>query len=134
MSHVNVELQTFIFTLLNTDASLLSLGVTGVYDKVPDNQEYPYIRFESIDASDWDNHSSTGFAGSMTIKAFDRSDSSLVTKQIQSRIYELLHDGALDLPSFKKINFRCTLTNDTIENDSRTRNGTQNFDFIFARK
>jgi len=134
MSHINVELQSMLFQVLNTDGDLSDLGVKGVYDKVVDNAAYPYIRLDKMDAKPFDNHSDTGFSGEVTVKVFDQNDSSLRTKQIQGRIYDLLHDGNVDTTSFEKINFRCKLTNSIIENDSRTHNGTQIFEFIYSRK
>lgn len=134
MIHLNEELQAYLFSLLSGDLQLKSLGVKGVFDKVPDNSSYPYIRFEEIMSDNFDTHSDTGFQGELTIKVFDRSDSSLTTKRIQSRIYTLLHDADFNMTNFKNINFKCKLTVDTVENDSRTQNGTQKFDFIFARK
>lgn len=133
MTQLNAELQKFIFTTLNSDSGLGALGVVGVYDKVPDSTEYPYIRIEGISTNNNDSHTDTGFLGDVTIKVFDRNDSSLRTKKIQSRVYELLNNWNIAMDNFKVINFRCTLTNDLVENDNRTHNGTQIFSFIIAR-
>lgn len=133
MIHIAEELQTFLFTALSTDTDLTNLGVTGVFDKIPDNQNYPYIRIDNIDATNFDNHSDSGFSGELTVKTFDRDTSSLRIKRIQSRIYAILHDWNVTMTNFKKINFKCKLSNDTIENDSITQNGTSVFEFIFAR-
>jgi len=108
--------------------------ISGVFDYVPDEQEYPYVEIGEDSFTSFNGHNFNGFSGETTIRCYDSNTSSLKLKQIQSRIYELLHDSSFLLDSFKKINFRCKLTTSTVDNDNITQNGIQVFEFIFAEK
>jgi len=54
-----LPLQTSLYELYTGDGTLMAL-VTGVFDFVPGNQAYPFIRIGEFDSSEWRTHSRPG--------------------------------------------------------------------------
>lgn len=128
-----LDLQTKIFDILNNNTDLGDV-ITGVFDTVPDNQVYPYVVLGNDDIGENDSHTAGGFIGFIQIDVWDQAESSKKTKDIQGKIYDLLHNIDLGLTGFPTVDFRCNLTTIIKENDNRTKHGVMRFNFILGGK
>ena len=87
-----VEVQTAVRLLMTTDSTLMTtLGVDDVYDVVPSDASFPYIRVsdmnivaQAIKVEDW-------FDYFITLHIWSQNDGTAETRNILSRLYELFH-------------------------------------------
>ena len=129
-NHVNVELQEKIYEILSSDGTLTAL--CDVYDTPEDNSNYPYVCIGNDDFGEFDSHSFNGFDGFIQIDTWAQGMSKMPCKEIQARIYTLLHNVDLGLPNFDTIALRCSLQNVLDDPDGRTKHGVQRFNFILT--
>lgn len=129
--HVQTVLQTKIYEMLTGDVTLMDL-VDGVFDFVPDNEAFPYVTIGLDEQSDFSTHTDNGFVGFIQIDVWSRSPGKKETKDIQNRIYELLHPNLVTLTGFKVNNFRCDLTRIEKDPDGITHHGIQRFNTLIG--
>ncbi len=95
-------LQAGIFSRLSNDPDLATLGVA-IYDASPQIESgdtaaaFPRVEIGYQDAREWDTRSENGLDVILRIHTFSASGSMKEAREIQSRIYALLHrqHGAL---------------------------------------
>lgn len=96
MSHlVHKALQESLFGLLSNDVSLTSL-VTGIYDRAPKNQSYPYVVLEAITSRDWSTRTTLGFNTEIPILVYTQTGSQSLM-DILDRIYVLLRERKFNI-------------------------------------
>lgn len=132
MSTVLVDIQQAVYTLLNADATLTATLGASIYDNVPDNSDYPYVQVGDDQIDDWSSHTFDGFEGRITIHTWTQGRGRKTCKQIQDRIYTLLHEADLSISDQKTVSLRTGLTTTILDPDGRTYHGVSQFDFLLG--
>jgi hypothetical protein len=124
MSDHSLGLQKTVFDALDGDSTLQSL-VTDVFDFVPENTAFPYVKIGEETAVD--NGTKTLQGNTLVIHTFSRYRGSKETKEIMSRIYALLHESSLTITGASLVNLRFEFSDIIKENDGLTTHGLQRF-------
>lgn len=91
-----LALQTSIYATLIGDATLMGL-VEGVYDRVPDNADFPYVTIGDMQGKDWSSKTFSGCQYTIEIHVYSREGGRTEAATIMGRIYTLLHGQALSV-------------------------------------
>jgi len=134
MTWAPTELQKTIYETLSQDTALQTLlGTTPlnpkVYDHVPDNQPFPFVRMSIKPMSDRANHDWDGVSFSYTIDTWVQAPNQgdLKVQQIQKRIDELLHQQDICIDGWNIVVHRRATVDILDEPDGRTKHGVQIF-------
>jgi len=126
MSDHSLELQKSIFNALDGDSTLQNL-VTDVYDFVPENTAFPYVKVGEETSLDNGTKTLQGNEHTLVIHTFSRYRGSKEVKEIMSRIYTLLHESSLSVTGASLVNLRFEFSDVIKENDGLTSHGLQRF-------
>jgi hypothetical protein len=126
MSDHSLELQKSIFNALDGDSTLQNL-VTDVYDFVPENTAFPYVKVGEETSLDNGTKTLQGNEHTLVIHTFSRYRGSKEVKEIMSRIYALLHESSLSVTGASLVNLRFEFSDVIKENDGLTSHGLQRF-------
>lgn len=126
MSDHSLELQKSIFNRLDGDSTLQNL-VTDVYDFVPENTAFPYVKVGEETSLDNGTKTLQGNEHTLVIHSFSRYRGSKQIKEIMSRIYALLHESSLSVSGASLVNLRFEFSDVIKENDGLTSHGLQRF-------
>ena len=126
MSDHSLALQKTVFDTLDGDSTLQSL-VTDVFDFVPENTAFPYVKIGEETATDNGTKTLQGNEHTLVIHTFSRYRGSKETKEIMSRIYALLHESSLSVTGASLVNLRFEFSDVIKENDGLTTHGLQRF-------
>ena len=126
MSDHSLELQKSIFNALDGDSTLQNL-VTDVYDFVPENTAFPYVKVGEETSLDNGTKTLQGNEQTLVIHTFSRYRGSKEVKEIMSRIYALLHESSLSVTGASLVNLRFEFSDVIKENDGFTSHGLQRF-------
>jgi len=126
MSDHSLELQKSIFNALDGDSTLQNL-VTDVYDFVPENTAFPYVKVGEETSIDNGTKTLQGNEHTLVIHTFSRYRGSKEVKEIMSRIYALLHESSLSVTGASLVNLRFEFSDVIKENDGFTSHGLQRF-------
>jgi hypothetical protein len=129
--HAALAVQAIIYTLLSADDQLSTLGVT-VYDHAPDNASYPYIVIGEDAFDDFGAHDVDGFEAVLEMHTWTQAEGKKPCKEIQDRLYQLLHDTDLGLSEHKTISLRGGMTTTMLDPDGRTYHGVNRFNLILG--
>lgn len=133
-THISLLLAAKIYDTLRNDATIQGFvsNPARVYDQsVPDETNYPYITYD-LEFQDFNAHTLQGFRGFVQVDVWDQAQGFKVTRQIQDRIYTLLHQVDPNITNFKNLALYESLRNDEKDPDGRTYHGVQRFEFIFS--
>ena len=126
MSDHSLGLQKTVFDTLDGDSTLQSL-VTDVFDFVPENTAFPYLKIGEETAVDNGTKTLQGNEHTLVIHTFSRYRGSKETKEIMSRVYALLHESSLTVSGASLVNLRFEFSDIIKENDGLTTHGLQRF-------
>ena len=126
MSDHSLELQKSIFNALDGDSTLQNL-ITDVYDFVPENTAFPYVKVGEETSIDNGTKTLQGNEHTLVIHTFSRYRGSKEVKEIMSRIYALLHESSLSVSGASLVNLRFEFSDVIKENDGFTSHGLQRF-------
>lgn len=127
-----IDVQTKIFETLSEDQVLGALGVT-VFDNIPDNQRpYPFVQVGDDEFDDWGAHDIDGFKVGITIHTWSQAEGRKECKQIQDKIYDILHELDLELDDQVTVSMRSGLITTMIDPDGRTYHGVNKFNLILG--
>jgi len=126
MSEHSLALQKTIFDALDGDSTLQS-QVTDVYDFVPENTAFPYVKLGEDTAIDNGTKTLQGNEHTLVVHTFSRYRGSKEIKDIMSRIYTLLHESSLTVSGASLVNLRFEFSDVLKENDGLTTHGLQRF-------
>jgi len=126
MSDHSLELQKSIFNALDGDSTLQNL-VTDVYDFVPENTAFPYVKVGEETSIDNGTKTLQGNEHTLVIHTFSRYRGSKEVKEIMSRIYALLHESSLSVSGASLVILRFEFSDVIKENDGFTSHGLQRF-------
>lgn len=120
------NLQTAIYGQLSGDSALTAL-VTGVFDDVPENTNYPFVRIGEETILDNSTKDLQGQEITITIHAYSEYRGKREVKQILDAIYDALHDSDMIVSNANLINFRFEFSDIVTESDGITRHGVMRF-------
>ncbi|MFW0776993.1 MAG: DUF3168 domain-containing protein [Rickettsiales bacterium] len=115
-----------IYQKLTEDATLIN-AVNGVFDLVPQGQEYPYITIGESTTSDWSTNTTTGTEHLLTIHVWSREGGKKETELLMERIHTLLHDGSLTIDDQTLVLSRFQSSSIELEGDGWTNHGRMRF-------
>jgi len=130
-----IAVQTVIYNALIGHAPLMLL-VNGVYDSVPQDEEFPYVTIGEAIHSEDDTTGTIGHAVSALINCWTRftptegSRGRLKTKQIQGEIFSALHRQNFSVAGYDVIDVAFEQSQSFVDQDGLTRHGVQNFRVI----
>ncbi len=125
-------LQVAIYDALVADVAISASDVTGIFDHIPQTQNFPYIEIGEIQAADWDSDTHNGQDHTVTINVWSQKAGRKETKSIQKLIYTLLHNSTLSISGHTIILARQTFSETLKDPDGETHHGVQRFRFITA--
>ncbi len=122
MSHmVHHSLQQSLFALLSGDAELNQL-ISGVFDSVPKQANYPYITIDAFSSRDWSTRTSLGFSTAIPLRVFGQKSKQQVI-DIVDRLYEIIIEGNITLLDHQLVAIRFETHEIKNEADGITRTG-----------
>lgn len=119
-------LQVAIRDRLLDFAPLVDL-VSAVYDHVPQDAAFPYIRIGEDTAIDFDTDTSVGTENTITIHSWSRYRGKKEVKEIQQAVYDALQRHALPLPGLNLVSIDFEFSETVLDADGLTRHGIQRF-------
>lgn len=139
MTWAQTEAQKRIYTILSTDVALQTLlgGTVGdpkIYDFVPDNSPYPYVKINFLPFGDRGNHTGQGWGVKVQVDTFYRGASrgNLPVQGLQAEIHRLLHEQDLGVAGWDTVCLRCDFTDILTEDDNVTKHGIQVFNLLLG--
>jgi len=127
MSDHSIELQKTIFDTLSGDSTITSTYGANVYDYIPDNTSFPYVKIGEETSVDNGTKTLQGNEHTLVIHTFSQYRGSKEVKNIMSRIYALLHESSLSVSGASLVNLRFEFSDVIKENDGLTTHGIQRF-------
>jgi hypothetical protein len=127
MSDHSIELQKTIFDTLSGDSTITSTYGANVYDYIPDNTSFPYVKIGEETSVDNGTKTLQGNEHTLVIHTFSQYRGSKEVKNIMSRIYALLHESSLSVSGASLVNLRFEFSDVIKENDGLTTHGLQRF-------
>lgn len=130
------ELQKTLFSILGSDATLLSLGVTGVFDStsVPEEQTFPFITIGDNPMENRSNHTTRGWKSEVKIHVWyqEAGRGRKKVQEIQARIDELLNSVDICVDGWNIINLRLQFVDVIVDIDNVTLHGIQIFNLLLG--
>jgi hypothetical protein len=120
------NVQKAIYDKLVADAPLAAM-VTGIYDHVDQGTAYPYVVIGEDSENEWDTDTEQGAESSITVHSWSRERGRKETKEIQERIYELLHRVELTIEDAIFYSIFWEFSDSFVEPDGETRHGVIRF-------
>ena len=99
MSIHSFELQKAVFSALNTGSITDASGaaITGVFDDVPTDTAYPYIRIGEETISENSSKDNDIFEHTLTIHIWSQYRGRRDIKDIMKQVHDTLHDSSLSV-------------------------------------
>ena len=129
MSIHSFELQKAVFSALNTGSITDASGsaITGVFDDVPTNTAYPYIRIGEETLSVNASKDKDIFEHTLTIHIWSQYRGNRDIKDIMKQVHDILHDSSLTVSGASMVNMRQEFHTTITEGDGITRHGVMRF-------
>ena len=125
MSDYSVAVQTAVYNALNGNSSLTS-AVTGIYDFVPEDTSFPYVKVGDQTMVDDGTKDKKGSDFTLMVHTFSRYRGSKEIKEIMSLVYDILHESSLTISGAMN-NMRFEFSDIIKESDGLTTHGVQRF-------
>lgn len=115
--------QKALYQTLSADSTLGSL-ITGIYDAVPENTQYPYLVFASAGQENLDSLAAHRERVRLQINIFSRSNGRKQVHSIASCVHALLHHANLSLDSgYALLQLECAASESSLLSDGLTWRG-----------
>lgn len=128
--------QKTIFETLNNDSALQTLlgGANKVFDRVPDNQPFPFITIGDGVWNNRDNESTDGLGVDLVINTWYREPGlgRLKVQEIQKRIDELIHRKEPCIEAWNIVSLSRGTINIILDPDNMTLHGIQTFKLMIG--
>ena len=119
-----------VYEKLTGNANLMVL-VTGVFDHVPEDQDYPFVAIgELVETEDNTDDPQQGVRASLTIHSYSREWGRKKINDIQEQINQALHRVALVSAGFNFISIDQEQSQSFTDSDGNTRHGVVEFNII----
>ena len=127
MTDFAVTLQTTVYNaLLASNPLTTKLGGNNIYDFVPENTAFPYVKIGDQTMVDDGTKTKKGTDFTLIIHTFSRYRGSKEIKEIMSLVYDVLHESSLSVSGAMN-NMRFEFADIIKENDGLTTHGMQRF-------
>jgi len=127
MTDFSVTLQTTVYNaLLASNPLTTKLGGNNIYDFVPENTAFPYVKIGDQTMVDDGTKTKKGTDFTLIIHTFSRYRGSKEIKEIMSLVYDVLHESSLSVSGAMN-NMRFEFSDIIKENDGLTTHGMQRF-------
>ena len=127
MTDFAVTLQTTVYNaLLASNPLTTKLGGNNIYDFVPENTAFPYVKIGDQTMVDDGTKTKNGTDFTIMIHTFSRYRGSKEIKEIMSLVYDVLHESSLSVSGAMN-NMRFEFSDIIKENDGLTTHGVQRF-------
>ena len=127
MTDFAVTLQTTVYNaLLASNLLTTKLGGNNIYDFVPENTAFPYVKIGDQTMVDDGTKTKKGTDFTLMIHTFSRYRGSKEIKEIMSLVYDVLHESSLSVSGAMN-NMRFEFSDIIKENDGLTTHGMQRF-------
>jgi|TARA_B100000780_G_scaffold15915_1_gene10515 hypothetical protein len=127
MTDFAVTLQTTVYNaLLASNPLTTKLGGNNIYDFVPENTAFPYVKIGDQTMVDDGTKTKKGTDFTLMIHTFSRYRGSKEIKEIMSLVYDVLHESSLSVSGAMN-NMRFEFSDIIKENDGLTTHGMQRF-------
>ncbi len=131
-----------IISVFAADTALIALIQQRIYDNVPAESKFPYIRVGDSAIDDWGTKSKTGMQFYESFHTFDRTQENKSTNapqyrgqkivnQIQARMYALLHEQRFPIPG-AQIYMARFVDQKTFSDDGLNWHGVSRFRFLVS--
>lgn len=126
MTHfVHKSIQESLYALLTGDATLSGI-VAGIYDRVPESPDYPYIVIDNLTSRDWSTRTSLGFNTQVPMVVYGQTGTAELL-EILDRIYELVVEGNITLLNHQLVALKFETHNLATLEDGITKRGNIRF-------
>ena len=127
MSNFSVALQTTVYNaLIGNNPLTTKLGGNNIYDFVPENTSFPYVKIGDQTMVDDGTKDKKGSDFTLIVHTFSRYRGSKEIKEIMSLVYDVLHESSLSVSGAFN-NMRFEFSDIIKENDGLTTHGMQRF-------
>jgi hypothetical protein len=116
------EIQKSIYQTLTADPDLMEV-ITGVFDHVPQGQDYPYINIGEDTSIEWDTDTELGSESTLTVHVWSREYGRRQVKEIMEQIYDILHRAEIELETLHLVDCVVEFMETFLESDGVTRHG-----------
>lgn len=127
----HIPLQTAIYSVLTADATLDGL-ISGIYDHVPDDAEYPFVTIGEHGVRDWSNAEKQGTEQQVTLRVFSRDAGRKAAGTIMEQLITLMHNASLSVSGHSVVHVRFVSSNIVLLDDGRTYRGAVNFRVLLS--
>lgn len=132
--NAELQVQEAIYNRL-TDSPGLSLDfAVEVFDHVPQDSEYPYIKIGRASSQEFDTKSFNGFEVSVLIDSWSRYDGNKQIEEMMGAIYEILHNQFIPVEGYNFIHCLFEFSEMITEDDGHTRHGIQRFNLLISQE
>ena len=116
------QIQRAVYQALTTDPDLMD-AIKGVFDHVPQDQDYPYVNIGEDTSIEWDTDTSLGQQSTLTIHVWSREYGRREVKEIMALIYGVLHRSELEVDNGSVVTCEVEFVETFMEADGVTRHG-----------
>ena len=120
------QVQKRIYEVLSADATLTGL-VNGIYDHVPQEQDFPFITIGEAAYTDRGSYTTEGWTGTITINVWAQNYGRLQVQNINAEIDRLLHCQDLSMDGWSTLSLRRDFVEILVEDDNTTFHGIQRY-------
>lgn len=121
-----LAIQSAVYEKLSADVAL-SEFVSGIYDQVPSEVDFPYVTIGEGVHTEFDTASTSGCDATISLHSWSRYKGRKEIKQIQGAIYDALHNSPLEYDGFIFRGVTWVSSQSFIDADGLTRHGEQTF-------
>lgn len=119
-------LQKAIYQKLTGDSALMAL-VTGVFDRSPQGQDYPFVTIGESTVSDWSTKTTNGTEQRVSVHIWAREGGRKQAEVVAEKIHSLLHMGTMAVDGQTLVLMRFLSSAISLENDGYTYQGIMRF-------
>lgn len=125
----HLALQRALYEEIAGDSGISAL-VSGVFDHVPQDTDYPYITLGEMIGRDWSTKTSNGMEFSVILNVYARERGRKAAAEIMELIHDLLHDGTLTVTGNQCVMIRFQSSDIRQELDGLTYRGAMRFQVL----
>lgn len=126
-------IQKAVYSRLTADTTLMAL-IQGVFDFVPDNKPFPFIRIGDPEFADWSSHTFDGAQGTYQIDIWSRPTArgKAEALTLAEHVKRILHRAPLSVTGYATCSFRFDQASCIVDPDAVTYHGIVRFKFLMG--
>lgn len=129
MTWAPIEYQKRIYEILTGDSTLMA-KVSGIFDNVPQNQAFPFVKIGFDEFTDRGSHTTEGWDAILVINVWAQGSGRKAVHEIQADIDRLLHRQDLTVSGWTEVSLRRDFSTVFVEDDDVTYHGVQRFKLL----